>query len=228
MLNDNLISLRQYEFEYLLKDLNLDLFENILEIGPGDIPVTLFKEIKSYIGVEKTLENKKNNIHLLDNIDDLLNFDIRFVIALNSIYFIRDLDQFYLNFTKLNPKYFIYILPTPTWRLWTSLSAYVAFFIKKNNEKEGGSKKNYLVDMLFLKRHGVRGNRFNEFLYYRKKYWVSKFCDIHNGYSIHTKKINIFYTGFNLLGKKLPIRYRKTISKFLGASSRIYVLSRSY
>ena len=114
MLNDNLISIRQYEFEYLLRDLNLDLFENILEIGPGDIPVTLFKEIKYYIGVEKTLENKKNNIHLLDNIDDLLNFDIRFVIALNSIYFISDLDQFYLNFTKLNPKYFIYILPTPT------------------------------------------------------------------------------------------------------------------
>ena len=141
MLNDNLISIRQYEFEYLLRDLNLDLFENILEIGPGDIPVTLFKEIKYYIGVEKTLENKKNNIHLLDNIDDLLNFDIRFVIALNSIYFISDLDQFYLNFTKLNPKYFIYILPTPTWRLWTSLSAYVAFFIKKHNENEGVVKK---------------------------------------------------------------------------------------
>ena len=59
MLNSNISNLRKYEFKILLKSLKTELFENILEIGPGDTPVLEFKNIQSYIGVEKYFKNDK-------------------------------------------------------------------------------------------------------------------------------------------------------------------------
>lgn len=226
MLNNNLDNLRKYEFEYLIKILNSELFENILEIGPGNTPVTKFKDIQSYIGVEKVTKNEKNNIHKVEVVNDYINFNVNLVIAMNSIYFIDDISKFYLNFDNLDPKYFIYILPTPTWRIWTSLSAYIAFFLKKNNAQKSNESTRSFFDKIFLKRHGVRGNRFNEFIYYRKNYWSDTFSNVHKNYSLYTEKIGLFYTGFNLLGSKLPINFRKILSRILGTSSRVYILSR--
>jgi hypothetical protein len=226
MLNSNISNLRKYEFKILLKSLKTELFENILEIGPGDTPVLEFKNIQSYIGVEKYFKNDKNKIYLVNEVNDYLDFDIDLVIALNSIYFLDDITKFYSKFENFNPKYFIYVIPTPTWRIWTSLSAYLAFFLKKNIAKEGRVNVLNFLDMIFLKRHGIRGNRFNEFLYYRKKYWSDTFSEVHKGYFLETKKIGIFYTGFNLMGDKLSITVRKVLSKILGSSSRIYILSR--
>ena len=37
--------------------------------------------------------------------------------------------------------------------------------------------KSLLFDKLFLKRHGIRGNRFNELFYYRKNYWDRMKCN---------------------------------------------------
>lgn len=226
MLNNNLDNLRKYEFEYLITILKQELFENILEIGPGNTPVTKFKGIHSYIGVEKVAKNEKNNIHKIEVVNDYLNFNVDLVIAMNSIYFIDDISRFYLSFNNLNPKYFIYILPTPTWRIWTSLSAYIAFFLKKNNAQKNNESTRSFIDNIFLKRHGIRGNRFNEFIYYRKNYWSNTFSHVHKNYSLYTEKIGLFYTGFNLLGSRLPISLRKILSRILGASSRVYILSR--
>jgi hypothetical protein len=226
MLDSNLNNLRKYEFKILLKSLKIELFENILEIGPGDTPVSKFKNIKSYIGVEKYFKNDKNKIYLIDEVNDYLDFDIDLVIALNSIYFLDDIIKFYSKFENFNPKYFIYVIPTPTWRIWTSLSAYLAFFLNKNIAREGRVDVVNFLDMFFLKRHGIRGNRFNEFLYYRKKYWSDIFSEVHKGYFLDTKKIGIFYTGFSLMGDTLSITIRKVLSKILGSSSRIYILSR--
>ena len=226
MLDNNLNNLRKYEFEYLITILKQELFENILEIGPGNTPVTKFRGIHSYIGIEKVAEDEKNNIYKMEVVNDKLKFNVDLVIAMNSIYFIDDIAKFYSNFNNFDPKYFIYILPTPTWRIWTSLSAYIAFFLKENNSQKSNEATKSFFDKIFLKRHGIRGNRFNEFIYYRKNYWSDTFSNVHKNYSLYTEKIGLFYTGFNLLGSKLPINFRKILARILGASSRVYVLSR--
>ncbi len=229
MENDNtLFKLRKFEFEFLINELGQNDLDNVLEIGPGNFPISRFKKMSKYLGIEKNNQNQKSNIYKIDNLEKDAITDVETVVALNSIYFIKDIAKFYSELSNLKPQYFVYILPTSSWRIWTTLVAYIAYFIKKKNteKKQVANYKNSFLDKIFLKRHGIRGNRFNEFFYYRKKYWKYIFTNLHKEYEISSKNIKIFYTGFNLFGDKISISFRNKISNLLGCSSRLYILSK--
>ena len=226
--DNTLYKLRNFEFEFLQDILGKNNFGNVLEIGPGKFPINKFINVTKYLGIEKSNQNLELEIYTITDIDKNRLSNVETVFALNSIYFIEDIEKFYLELESLNPNCFIYILPTSSWRFWTTISAYIAFFTKKNKHKQNiiNNSSNSFLDKLFLKRHGIRGNRFNELFYYRKNYWEYLFLNLHQGYEIKTKNIKIFYTGFNIFGDKISLSLRSKISNFLGCSSRLYILSK--
>jgi SAM-dependent methyltransferase len=136
----------------------------------------------------------------------------------------------------------VHILPTHTWRFWTSLTHYFAipknlniylknFFSKstrnKNElnfdklEKNEGFSFDKVVNLFFSSRHGERGNRLSEFLFFHPKWWIKNFEE--NGYQI-TKHggVGLFYTGHNIFGEKLSINTRRKLAIFFGSACHIY------
>ena len=92
MENDNtLFKLRKFEFEFLINELGQNGLDNVLEIGPGNFPISRFKKISKYLGIEKNNQNQKSNIYKLDNLEKDAIADVETVVALNSIYFIEDI-----------------------------------------------------------------------------------------------------------------------------------------
>ena len=101
--------------------------------------------------------------------------------------------------------YLLHILPTTSWRLWTSITDLV--------------KRFYLLGP-----HGEHSkNIVDELLQFSRARWSSRFekaglvvIDIVPG--------GIFYTGNCILDARLSIKNRKRISKFIGSSCNYYLL----
>lgn len=128
----------------------------------------------------------------------------------------------------------IHVLPTASWRIYTTLTYYPSLIIralKKGlglSKPPGTSKSNtrhaasWAKD-LFPSPHGERGSIFTEAFYFRTLWWKTAFERA--GFDIkHTINSDIFYTGSILFGLKIPISFRKILSSLLGSSCRIYVL----
>lgn len=146
----------------------------------------------------------------------------------------------------------IHILPTPSWRIWTTILHYPAIPIivlsnfrnlqsyeelpenTDHNEPESLQtitppkprfKLRWLLNILISQRHGERGNRFTEAYYYREKWWIDTFED--NGFEIiETYTTGIYYSGNTLLGKQLSLPARRILSSILGSSTRVFVLKK--
>lgn len=147
----------------------------------------------------------------------------------------------------------IHILPTSSWRIWTTFTHYVALpkiLLSKLNElgrmhaptensqateitnSESSSpvqktffKWKWVASTLMSPRHGERGNRLSEVFYFRNRWWLQKFED--TGWeAVDSFPTGIFYSGNVVLGKTLPLSVRKLLSKIFGSSSRVYVLKK--
>lgn len=137
----------------------------------------------------------------------------------------------------------IHVMPTSTWRTWTTLSFYVhriqqVFGVKvhKSVEKLAPTGPVRIDDRKIaptiahrLRRalippcHGVRGNVITEAGYFSGRYWRNLFKK--TGWSIRDVRPNrLFYTGFRVLGPNLSMRTRRALSHILGSSCKIYVL----
>lgn len=135
----------------------------------------------------------------------------------------------------------IHILPTSTARLWTMGAHYIwaarrviAGLSKKILPESRLSERTpnlpsgarQWMATLFPLRHGERGNSINEFLFYTRRWWTEKFLE--HGFTVDRAESNgIFYTMANSLGDAISLEMRRTLSRALGSSCRIYVLRRS-
>jgi SAM-dependent methyltransferase len=139
----------------------------------------------------------------------------------------------------------IHILPTGSWRFWTSGTYYLyalkvisnGIYGKATNPepKSGDSRNNSewhrnresrsLLEKLFPPRHGEDGNSFSELYLFSRWRWLGLFRK--TGWRISRYFPNrLFYTGYCIAGVKLPIRVRHVMSYILGSSCIIYVLTK--
>ena len=170
-------------------------------------------------------------------------FDILF--SSNTLEHINDIDSFLRETSRVTKDggMALHILPTPTWRLWTTTSHHTKIIIKIFNiisnrifqrepERifENPDTKGYSTIMLALRilippRHGERGNAFSEIFFYRKKWWKKAFEKA--GWEVvETFPLQLFYTGNSVLGNKLSITKRCLLSKILGSSTTGYLLKK--
>ncbi len=131
----------------------------------------------------------------------------------------------------------IHILPSASWRFWTSLAHYIyvpLFFFRRRNASEKSAQASlddlkarysnfFLIkNTLFPGPHGEYSNALSELYYFSKHRWCRLFkknhCEI-----VAFLQNGLFYTGYGLFpGMSLDLR--KKLASFLGASCHIFVM----
>ena len=132
----------------------------------------------------------------------------------------------------------IHVLPTSSWRFWTSLTHYAAI-VKHGLGKAGitsssdtlpsldeyvGSRGWFSVfkRMLFDGPHGEYPNAIYELYAYCKSRWLRVFEE--SGFEIIRCYNNeLFYTGYGII-PGLALNYRRRLARYLGSAARIYVM----
>jgi len=132
----------------------------------------------------------------------------------------------------------IHILPSSTWRIYTSFNHYVFIILKiakilsrreqiKNRQLQISSQKSifkYIKTLLWPSAHGEYSSWLMEVWYFSKKRWSDEF--LRNNFQVQEcRPSNLFYTGYSTM-PNLPLKVRKRLSFFLGSSSFIFVLKK--
>lgn len=137
----------------------------------------------------------------------------------------------------------IHILPSPTWRLWTSLSYYPYLFKRitgveqqqqqptegvvsiPSEEKSPSQSRllsNVIKQALFIHPHGEYPNALSELYYFSKARWLRVFRE--NEFELEQVTDNqIFYTGYSIF-PDLKLNTRRRMAQFLGVACHIYIM----
>jgi len=134
----------------------------------------------------------------------------------------------------------IHILPTPTWRFWTSLThyLYLAMRVLRLRRPVGGGHVPSLKEkmqrsglyhttkrILVAGPHGEYPSAFSELWYFSKARWLEVFRE--NGFQVTcSSPSRIFYTGYSTF-PSLSIDMRQKLARVLGSSTYIYVLRKT-
>lgn len=133
----------------------------------------------------------------------------------------------------------IHILPTASWRLWTSISHYLFVlrtgFVALGMVRDHGElgvfektrKKNAPLEILRKAiappRHGELGNATSELLRFSKQGWLGMFH--RTGWRVEKKiPAGLFYTGYSVFGAQIGIPTRRYLSRWFGSSTIAYVV----
>lgn len=139
----------------------------------------------------------------------------------------------------------VHLLPTATWRLWTSLSHYpwlVEAGVRVVGARLGGGGSvdtqvveraagrrslGQLISLVLLSpRHGETGNVVSEVWHFSRHRWTPTFEAA--GWRVLKHGSNgLFYTGYSVLGPRLGLAARRGLSRLLGASCHLYVLEKA-
>jgi SAM-dependent methyltransferase len=138
----------------------------------------------------------------------------------------------------------VHLVPSATWRLWTSFTHYpyvIGRFIalaasrRADPRCEGGcaegstirsGRASMLRKVLWSQRHGETGNALTELYLFSRRRWRHLFDE--TGWTVDAVGGNeLFYTGYSILGGALSIEARSRLSRFLGSSCHLFVLSRA-
>lgn len=132
----------------------------------------------------------------------------------------------------------IHILPTPSWRVWTSLAHYL-YLLKRVFNLAGVGGGDGLTDhapsgmstmrrwgmikrALFAGPHGEYPSALSELWYFSRARWEGVFHK--NAFDVlETVTSGIFYTGYGVFSW-LSLEQRKLLSNLLGSSTRIFIL----
>jgi len=161
-------------------------------------------------------------------------FDIVFSSnVLEHIPHLEDFEKEILRVLKPNGQA-IHVLPTSSWRIWTSLThPFRVLHALKNrlyNSHKTSSQSNtdnsthHLWRYIFWpNRHGEKGNSFSEIYWFSQSAWTQHFKK--TGWHIKkTITTSLFYTGQMAMNTHLSISTRRTMARFFGAATKIYIL----
>lgn len=253
----NLDFLRQIrEFEYAVVLAEIRQMPNairILEIGGGNgYQARRLAEdgfIVSSIDVEGSIYSQHQEFAVItyDGINIPFadqSFDL--VYSSNSMEHVRDFCKLQREIVRvLKPRgQCLHLMPTATWRFWTSLAHYMELFLRVIQQiprlwprslSWASSRDTYAVLRLILglcrqyaviPRHGEVGNALTELWWFCRFHWRAKF--VRSGFSaIKCYPVGLFYTGHMILGKKCSLNTRAVLSRILGSSCLLYVVSPS-
>lgn len=233
--------LREHEVQ-IVTGLLGDRQKKILEIGGGNgwqahllhkqgYDVTSI-DISPQTGSSTYFPVLKYDGHQIPFKDSL--FDV--VFSSNVLEHIAHLDKFEQELHRvLAPEGIaIHVLPTSAWRFWTSITHpfQVIRALRRilpggkryNTGKTGANdiKKSWHY-AFWPNRHGEKGNSFSEIYWFSQTAWSRHFKN--TGWDIiHIGTSRLFYTGQLVLNSRLPITTRKTMAKYLGAATKVYIL----
>ncbi len=124
----------------------------------------------------------------------------------------------------------IHILPTATWRLWTSIAAFpnavVTMFCELLSPGKPQALRRIVVATglaILHPAHGVGWHAITELWTFRPSWWRHYF--MRHGFHIQQDRpIELFYTGFFLLGNRLTLARRRSLARIFGGACHTYVL----
>jgi len=133
----------------------------------------------------------------------------------------------------------VHVLPTPSWRVSTTLTHYpdllkrlIARLRPRRRPADpagaarAGPSRPALRDLLIPPRHGTFGNVLSEAWWFSRRRWLPLF--MRTGWDVAgVHPVRLFYSGNLLLGALLPLPARRLLSRLLGSSGLVYVLTRS-
>jgi SAM-dependent methyltransferase len=246
----HLHNVRQYELEQVLPFIRSG--SKILEIGAGtgwqakaladrgfsvvavDIPRSQYAQDRLW----PVLEYDGINLPFPDG-----RFDV--VFSSHVLEHIPHVEQFQAEVRRVlkSDGTAIHIVPSGTWRFWTSICLYV-YFAKIAVEVlfpilpsgdiartgAGAQKRNVRqkikVRALLPSRHGEVGNAISEIYLFSRFRWMDLFR--RTGWNLEAYyPSRLFYTGYMLLHSKLTLRLRHNASFILGSSSHLFCLRKS-
>ena len=210
----HLHELRKYEINMILKCCQNSSY--ILEIGGGTGFQAKYISSKGY-SIE-TIDLQDSN-YLKKRIYPITNYDGKkipfkdnefdLIFSSNVLEHIDNINEFEKEIFRVCSAKgkVIHILPSSTWRIWTSISHFIKYWSISNV-------------------HGVKSkNIYEEIKNFDKKYWVQHFKT--TGWKVKKLvKNNLFYTGTLLLDDRLSIKIRFFLSKILGSSCNIFILGK--
>ncbi len=160
-----------------------------------------------------------------------------FVISSNVLEHVPNLEKMFSEIQRvLKPGgKAIHILPTPTWRVSTTLAGHWLllsdvprrlFQIRKNPLNWLRTFKSVSVTLISgPERHGERGTSWTEIWLFSRIWWLKTFR--HGGFHVTSHyPLRLFYTGHQLRGQRLGTNQRRLLSYLLGSACRLYVMKR--
>lgn len=172
------------------------------------------------------------------------SFDVIF--SSNVLEHVRDLAPLFSEMHRvLKPQgVAIHLLPTPAWRFWTSVTHYgnalkliggahancsstsaseVPLDESVQVPKRGWVQK--LRSNIFAGPHGEYPNAASELYYFSQGRWLKTFSD--NGFTVEqVLSTNLYYSGYSLC-PGLSMKTRRTLSRWLGAACRVYIMTKA-
>jgi SAM-dependent methyltransferase len=129
--------------------------------------------------------------------------------------------------------YCVHVMPTPSWRLWTTLTsipAAIEYLLFRGGRaapvsglSHSGSGGIGQQLRRHFGRHGERGNVLSEFWLFRPAWWRRTFAA--DGFEVvRDEPVGIYYSGNTMLGARLSIERRKSLAGLLGSAGHIYVV----
>ena len=242
--------IRRYELSHVIP--YIPKGSNILEIGAGAGWQAKILAENGFVVTAIDLEESRYKQHRVlpvlhyDGVnipfpDD--HFDV--VFSSSVLEHVEQVEQFQSELKRVLKKngLAIHILPSGTWRFWTSMSHYL-FIVKAllfklfpSRWDEGNSigeaiqaahnysKKELLKKALYPSRHGEAGNVISEIYLFSRLRWIKLFN--RTGWNVQNCFPNrLFYTGSLIFSSRLSIKIRKKMSYLLGSSCLIYVLKK--
>ena len=186
----------------------------VLEVGGGTGKQAMLLREKGYDIHSIDLETsnysqfKHDIVSIYDGVTipfDADTFDV--VFSSNVLEHIADLPNIMSELKRVTKQdgIGIHLMPSPSWRFYTSIADLI-----------------YLWH--FKKKHGEHAsNIFTEFFVFRKAWWIKQFHN--NAFSIILTSTNgLFYSGASLMGPRISLSSRCFLSKFLGASCNVFVV----
>jgi SAM-dependent methyltransferase len=250
MFNLEFLSLiRKAELEVILKHLKLP--GSLLEIGGGTGEQA---KILEQIGFEVVSIDLQSSNYNESRCFPVIDYDgkhfpigdksVDIVFSSNVLEHIYDLNTTHIETKRVLKKggCALHIMPSHTWRIFTTLAHYCELFIRICSEAKKliprtlspksavhsiGSQIMVLLGTIkwgiIPPRHGERGNVWSEGSYFHPVWWKNNFEQ--HGFEIITiKPLGIFYTGHMIFGNRLSLKTRKIIADYMGSACYLYLL----
>lgn len=139
----------------------------------------------------------------------------------------------------------VHVVPTSSWRMWTSLLYYPGLpilAVREHRERKAAGRSlvkaqkgrsgfghllNEIRTSIFPRPLGPRGSAFDEFrLYFRQEWWTRQFREA--GWEVQSVvSLNYFGSGQMLLRDRLSIAARTRIARLFGSAASCYVLKKA-
>jgi 2-polyprenyl-3-methyl-5-hydroxy-6-metoxy-1,4-benzoquinol methylase len=119
----------------------------------------------------------------------------------------------------------IHLMPSQWWRAWTTISGPASAVQSAVTGRLTQAAKT-LAATAVLMPHGERGNAISELRLFRPAWWKRNFEQ--NGFRVvEHHPVDLFYTGWMVLGRFLSFDRRRALSRVLGGASYLYVAEKA-